>query len=29
MDNIGAIKKVKFIGKSKKIAKKLIASFPG
>ena len=29
LDNISAIQKVKFIGKSKKIAKKLIASFPG
>ena len=29
LDNISAIQKVKFIGKSKKIAKKLIASFAG
>jgi pseudoazurin len=29
LDNISAIQKVKFIGKSKKIAKKLIASFLG
>ena len=29
LDNINSIQKVKFIGKSKKIAKKLIASFAG